>query len=52
MKKKHYFDRVKLKNYRDSMRLEGMSIVMNSLPETPKEQKNLKNKLIRKYSLQ
>ncbi|WP_350305436.1 YhfG family protein [Photorhabdus viridis] len=50
--KKYYFDSVKLKNYRDSMRLEGMNIVMNSLPETPKEQKNLKDKLIRKYSLQ
>ncbi len=50
--KKHYFDSVKLKNYRESMRLEGINIVMNSLPETPKEQKNLKDKLIRKYSLQ
>ncbi|MCT8345927.1 YhfG family protein [Photorhabdus temperata] len=49
--KKHYFDRVKLKNYRDSMRLEGMSVVMNSLPETQKEQENLRDQLIRKYSV-
>ncbi|WP_445497076.1 YhfG family protein [Photorhabdus sp. SF281] len=49
--KKHYFDRIKLKNYRDSMRLEGMNVVMNSLPETQKGQENLRDKLIRKYSV-
>lgn len=49
--KKHYFDRVKLKNYRDSMRLEGITVVMNSLPETQKGQENLRDQLIRKYSV-
>ncbi|AKH65720.1 MULTISPECIES: YhfG family protein [Photorhabdus] len=50
--KKHYFDRIKLKNYRDSMRLEGMSVVMSNLPATKEEQENLRKKLIRKYSEQ
>ncbi|WP_434524176.1 YhfG family protein [Photorhabdus asymbiotica] len=50
--KKRYFDRVKLKNYRHSMRLEGMNIIMNSLPVTKEEQENLRSHLIRKYSEQ
>ncbi|EQC00991.1 hypothetical protein B738_06809 [Photorhabdus temperata subsp. temperata M1021] len=28
-----------------------MSVVMNSLPETQKEQENLRDQLIRKYSV-
>ncbi|WP_261373060.1 YhfG family protein [Yersinia bercovieri] len=48
--KKQYFDRVKLENYRQSMRLEGLSSSNQTLPTSKNERAKLKQSLMNKYA--
>ncbi|EOI7431110.1 TPA: YhfG family protein [Yersinia enterocolitica] len=48
--KKQYFDRVKLENYRQSMRLEGLNSTNQTLPTSKKERAKLKQSLMSKYA--
>ncbi|WP_261369090.1 YhfG family protein [Yersinia rohdei] len=48
--KKQYFDRVKLDNYRQSMRLEGLNSTNQTLPTSKNERAKLKQSLINKYA--
>lgn len=48
--KKQYFDRVKLDNYRQSMRLEGLNSSNQTLPVSKNERAKLKQNLINKYA--
>ncbi|CNK72395.1 YhfG family protein [Yersinia alsatica] len=48
--KKQYFDRVKLDNYRQSMRLEGLNSSNQTLPASKNERAKLKQNLINKYA--
>lgn len=48
--KKQYFDRVKLDNYRQSMRLEGLNSSNQALPASKNERAKLKQNLINKYA--
>ncbi len=48
--KHKYFERVKLKNYRESMRLEGINIVNTPIPHDKAQREKLRNKLLAKYS--
>ncbi|CNI36751.1 Uncharacterised protein [Yersinia rohdei] len=50
--KKQYFDRVKLDNYRQSMRLEGLNSTNQTLPTSKNERAKLKQSLINKYTAQ
>ncbi|EKN3978555.1 hypothetical protein RSJ44_000425 [Yersinia enterocolitica] len=48
--KKQYFDRVKLENYRQSMRLEGLNSTNQTLPASKNERAKLKQSLMNKYA--
>ncbi|CRY54198.1 MULTISPECIES: YhfG family protein [Yersinia] len=48
--KKQYFNRVKLENYRESMRLEGLSSSNQTLPMSKNERAKLKQSLVNKYA--
>ncbi len=48
--KKQYFDRVKLENYRQSMRLEGLNSTNQTLPTSKNERAKLKQSLMNKYA--
>lgn len=48
--KKQYFDRVKLENYRQSMRLEGLNSTNQTLPPSKNERAKLKQNMINKYA--
>ncbi|WP_261374138.1 YhfG family protein [Yersinia bercovieri] len=48
--KKQYFDRVKLENYRQSMRLEGLNSTNQTLPTSKNERAKLKQSLMSKYA--
>lgn len=48
--KKQYFDRVKLENYRQSMRLEGLNSTNQTLPASKNERAKLKQSLMNKYT--
>ncbi|AJI95357.1 YhfG family protein [Yersinia ruckeri] len=48
--KKQYFDRVKLDNYRESMRLEGLNSSNHVLPASKHERDRLKQSLMNKYA--
>lgn len=48
--KKQYFDRVKLDNYRESMRLEGLNSSNQVLPASKHERVRLKQSLMNKYA--
>ncbi|MCL2893129.1 YhfG family protein [Brenneria tiliae] len=47
--KRDYYNQVKLKNYRDSMRLEGFSVEDTPLPSDKQEREALRKSLIAKY---
>ncbi len=48
--KRQYFDRVKLENYRESMRLEGLKSGNQTLPASKHERDKLKQRLLSKYA--
>lgn len=48
--KKQYFNRVKLENYRESMRLEGLDSSNQTLPTSKNERAKLKQSLMNKYA--
>lgn len=45
-----YFEANKLKNYRESMRLEGYNVVENRIPKDKAKRAELKQQLLAKYS--
>ncbi|MEI7339454.1 YhfG family protein [Pectobacterium carotovorum] len=47
--KRHYYDRVKLKNYRDSMSLEGFCVEDTPFPSDKQEREALRKNLIAMY---
>ncbi|MEQ9846877.1 YhfG family protein [Pectobacterium brasiliense] len=47
--KRDYYNRVKLKNYRDSMRLEGFNVEGTPLPPNKQEREALRKNLIAMY---
>ncbi|PPE56405.1 hypothetical protein F157LOC_04053 [Pectobacterium brasiliense] len=47
--KRDYYNQVKLKNYRDSMRLEGFSVEDTPLPADKQEREALRKNLIAMY---
>ena len=47
--KRDYYNQVKLKNYRDSMRLEGFNIEDTPLPADKQEREALRKNLIAMY---
>ncbi|MFJ5358931.1 YhfG family protein [Pectobacterium sp. CHL-2024] len=47
--KRDYYNQVKLKNYRDSMRLEGFNVEDTPLPSDKQEREALRKNLIAMY---
>ncbi|WP_219609326.1 YhfG family protein [Pectobacterium brasiliense] len=47
--KRDYYNRMKLKNYRDTMRLEGFSVEDTPLPSDKQERKALRKNLTAMY---
>ena len=49
--KRDYFDKVKLINFKESMRLEGVSINIKKYPAKKSDIASMKNDLIKKYTM-